>query len=108
MADLPEIGMADFKSEVIDSTVPVLVDFYADWCGPCRAQGPMLERLASRLTDEAKIVKVNVDRNPELAGLFEVRSIPTLIAFNDGKISVRFVGLTSESALASALDLADS
>lgn len=65
-----EIGAAEFKSAVIEADVPVLVDFYADWCGPCQAQGPVLELVASKLGTSALVKKVNVDRHPELADLF--------------------------------------
>lgn len=103
---IAECDAASFKAEVIEARVPVLVDFYADWCGPCQAQEPMLERLSETLLAEARLVKVNVDRSPELARLFEVRSIPTMILFANGKIARRFTGLTSGPVLAAAIGAA--
>jgi thioredoxin 1 len=94
-----EISASEFKSAVIEADVPVLVDFYADWCGPCLTQAPILEQVASKLGASAQIKKVNIDRDPELAGFFEVRSIPTLILFSDGTVAKRFDGLTQGSDL---------
>lgn len=100
---IAELDAAAFRAEVIAAPTPVLVDFYADWCGPCQAQNPMLERLAETVGNRARLVKVNVDRSPELADLFQVRSIPTMILFADGKIANRFTGITPGQALAKAI-----
>jgi len=89
---------ADFQQVVLDSSVPVLVDFYADWCRPCRALGPVLEELAGEL-DGAKIVKVNVDHSPQTAVQFGVESIPYLVVIRDGKITAKHLGLASKSQL---------
>jgi thioredoxin 1 len=83
-----------------------LVDFWAEWCGPCRAQGPVVEKLAQRYQGKASVGKLNVDRNQATAKRFGVSGIPTLILFKDGKEAKRFVGLQSEAALAAALDAA--
>jgi thioredoxin 1 len=91
-----------FGEEVLDSKVPVLVDFYADWCGPCRALSPVLEQLADE-TPNAKIVKVNVDENPQLAGRYRVSSIPNLLVFRDGKVTDQQVGLASKQQLKTLL-----
>jgi thioredoxin 1 len=91
-----------FREQVINSEVPVLVDFYADWCGPCRALSPVLEELAQE-TPDAKIVKVNVDESPQLAGQYGISSIPALLVFNDGKITGQQVGLASKQQLKSLL-----
>lgn len=76
---------ADFSSEVMDTDKLVLVDFWAEWCGPCKALGPKLEEIAGDLGDQAKIVKINVDENRETAQKFGIRSIPTMILFKDGQ-----------------------
>ncbi|MBX7255860.1 MAG: thioredoxin [Candidatus Hydrogenedentes bacterium] len=92
-----------------DSTVGAgvtLVDFWAEWCGPCRLMGPVLDDLAKDYGDKAKVRKVNVDNEPDLAMKFEVSSIPTLIVFKDGQISKRFVGVTQKNDLKAAIDSA--
>lgn len=93
-----------FEQDVLQSSVPVLVDFYADWCGPCRMLAPTLDRVAREFDGRAKIVKVNVDQEPALADLFRVQSIPTLVFVLDGQITGRAAGLMSESALRDALN----
>jgi thioredoxin 1 len=93
---------ADFAETVLNSSVPVLVDFYADWCGPCRALGPVLEDVA-RETADAKVVKVNVDRSPRLAARYGVASIPNLVVFRDGEVAARHVGLASKDQLKALL-----
>lgn len=94
---------SEFKAKVLEADRPVLVDFHAEWCGPCRTQGPIVDALAAELGEGAFVAKVNVDDEPALAELFQVRSIPTLILFRDGKISRRFTGLTSKAALRAAV-----
>lgn len=87
-----QITLKDFEHEVLKSEVPVLLDFYADWCGPCQALSPIIEQIAEEVTD-AKICKVNVDEEPELAMQFEVMSIPTLVVIKDGEIKNRQLGV---------------
>ncbi len=80
-----DVTKQSFDQEVLQSTVPVLVDFWAPWCGPCRMLSPTLEELGKELGDTAKVVKVNVDEEPELAAKFGIMSIPTVIAFRNGQ-----------------------
>jgi len=93
---------ATFDDQVLGSDRPVLVDFYADWCGPCRAIAPTLEQLAAE-TPQARIVKVDVDQNPELAARYGINSIPSLMVFQGGQVVARHVGLASKSQLKSLL-----
>lgn len=93
----------DFKTEVLDAKGKVLVDFYADWCGPCRMMAPVIEELANEKTD-AKVVKVDVDASEDLARQYGIMSIPTFIVFENGEISTKMVGGRSKEELAKALD----
>ena len=94
----------NFAELVLDSDVPVLVDFYADWCGPCRMIAPVLDELARETTD-AKIVKINVDQNPQLAARYGVNSIPNLKVFDEGKIVDEQAGLANKARLKAMLDI---
>ena len=96
-----ELSSESFEKEVLNSNEPVLVDFYADWCGPCKMMAPIVEELAKDLQGKAKVGKINVDENQDLAMEYEVMSIPTLIIFKDGKELKRFVGVRSKSELLS-------
>ncbi len=80
-----QVTDADFKKEVLDSQMPVMVDFWAEWCGPCKAIAPMLDELSMELLGKVKIVKLNVDENPSTMAQFGVRSIPTMIIFKNGE-----------------------
>ena len=86
------ISADNWKGEVLDSPVPVLVDFWAEWCAPCRALAPVLDELSGELAGRLKIAKVNVDENPDLAGQFGIRSIPTLLVFKGGKVVQQMAG----------------
>ena len=88
---------ASFKNDVLDAGLPVLVDFWAPWCGPCRAVAPMLEELDDEMSGRLKIVKVNIDENQQVAGALGVRSIPTLVLFKDGKAVEGAIGALSKA-----------
>jgi thioredoxin 1 len=88
-----------FKADVIDAAEPVVVDFWAEWCGPCKMIGPSLEEISKELAGKVKIAKLNIDENPELAAHFGVRSIPTLMIFKGGEIADMKVGALPKTAL---------
>ncbi len=100
MAIVKEIGESLFAAEVEQSSLPVLVDFWAPWCGPCKMLAPALQELAEEYANRLKVVKVNVDENPGLASRFEVMGIPTMILFKNGKAVDSFSGAMSKQALA--------
>ncbi len=99
MSTLTEVNAASFAAEVLQSAVPVIVDFWAPWCGPCRALTPTLEAAERELQGKAKVVKVNIDEQPGLAVQLGVQSIPTLIFFKNGKPVYRVVGVQPKDAL---------
>ncbi len=100
-------GLIDLDSGSYDDATKsgvVLVDFWAPWCGPCKMQTPILEKVAAEIGDKAVIAKVNVDESPELAAKYGIRSIPTLILLKDGENKQQFVGLQQQAALVSAIN----
>jgi thioredoxin 1 len=97
--DILEIGDSSFESEVLQSDKPVLVDFWAPWCGPCRAIAPIVEELAEVFGDKVKFTKCNVDENPTTPTKYGIKSIPTLIFFKDGEIQDKVIGIVAKSRL---------
>jgi thioredoxin 1 len=99
-----EFTDANFEQEVLKSDVPVLVDFWAVWCGPCKMIAPFVEELAGEYEGKAKVGKVDVDNNPDISVKYGIRSIPTLLIFRDGKIVDQIIGAVPKQALAQKLD----
>lgn len=103
MTNVIELNDVNFDSEVRNSTQPVLVDFYATWCGPCKKQLPIVDELAKEFTGKARIAKINVDQGRNASAEFGIASIPALLVFQNGKVVEKLVGLHSQSQLSSAL-----
>jgi thioredoxin 1 len=95
---------ASFEADVLKADTPVLVDFWAPWCGPCKMIGPILEQLVTEVGDKVKIVKVNVDENMDVPAKFGVRGIPTLMIFNDGVLKATKVGAVNKGTIQSFID----
>lgn len=104
MNGVRELQEKDFKGEVLDAGLPVLVDFYAPWCGPCRALAPALEGIAKAYDSRVRVAKVNVDDCPGLASRYGIRGVPTLLFFKEGEEVDRVVGLPSAGALRTKLE----
>ena len=104
MSNAKNVTASDFETEVIGSTEPVLVDFWAPWCGPCRMVGPILDELAGDYAGKVKIVKVNVDEETSLAQRYGIMSIPAVFIFKGGEIMERMIGARPKAEFASALD----
>ena len=96
---IKELDSSNFESTVTTGSVPVVVDFWAPWCGPCKAIAPILEEISDELGDAVKICKVNVDNNSEIASMHEIRAIPTILIFKNGIVADTVVGLTSKDDL---------
>ena len=99
MTDIKNLSLDNFDNEISSSNIPVLVDFWAEWCGPCKMLGPILEEISKDLKDKLQVVKVNLDENQDLAMKYSIRSIPTLLLFKDGELIDTKVGLLPKSDL---------
>jgi thioredoxin 1 len=92
MAEISDVTDATFESEVLKSATPVLVDFWAEWCGPCKAIAPIIKEIADDNGDKLKVVKINIDESPQTPGTYGIRSIPTILMFKDGQVVSQLSG----------------
>jgi thioredoxin 1 len=99
-----EVGDQDFDAEVLNSPVPVLVDFWAAWCAPCRMLAPVVEAIAEKYEGKAKVLKLNVDENTLTSGKYNIKGIPTLLLFKDGVVKEQIVGNTTKGTISKMID----
>jgi thioredoxin 1 len=104
MGSVNKTDVAHFDADVINSNKPVLVDFWAEWCGPCRVLGPILDEVAKEVGEKAQVLKVNVDDNPELAQRYGIRGIPTMIFFKNGQAAKTLVGVQPKEEIKKSLE----
>lgn len=99
MSDTVHVSDASFKEDVLQSAEPVLVDFFAEWCGPCKAMAPALDAVATELKGKVKIAKIDVDQNPGITQQYHIQAMPTLMIFKDGKVAAQRVGALTQKKL---------
>ncbi len=99
-----KITEQNFENEVLKSNIPVIVDFYADWCGPCKMMSPIIDSIAEELEDKIKVGKINTDENINLAGQYGVMSIPTILVIKNGEVAKSFIGVTDKETIISELN----
>ena len=103
MSELLQVNDGNFEDEIIKSTLPVMVDFWAPWCGPCHMVSPLVEELAREYDGRFKVAKMNVDENPSIPGRYGIRSIPTLLLFRDGQLADTIVGAVGKAYIEEAM-----
>ncbi len=106
MGNVAELTQTSFQADVLESKIPVLVDFWAPWCGPCRRIAPLVEQLAAEYAGRVKFAKIDVDQSQELAGSYGVMNIPTLMIFKNGVVVERFTGIPDSARLKDAVNQA--
>jgi thioredoxin 1 len=104
MAEILDVTDATFESEVLNASTPAIIDFWAEWCAPCRRLAPTVDALASDYDGRLTVAKMNVDENPEVPGTFAIRGIPTLLLFKDGNLAETIVGLQSKEDIAAKIE----
>ncbi len=104
MAEVGHVTGSNFEAEVLNSDIPVLVDFWAPWCAPCHMVAPIVEKIAERFAGKLKVVKLNVDEAPELANQYRIRGIPALLLFKNGEVVNQLIGAQPENAIATVVE----
>ena len=104
MGDEVNLTEATFDEEVLKSNIPVLIDFWAEWCAPCKMLGPTIEEIAAEYQGRAKVAKINVDQNPGLAQRYGIRSIPAIILFSNGEVADQLIGVQSKETIGAMID----
>lgn len=105
MSDVPTVNTVSFSREVLESPVPVLVDFYAEWCGPCKMMGPVVDKVAESMAGKLKVMKLDTDNSPEIANKYQIMGVPTVIIFKGGQPVAKNVGYMNEQNMSQFLKL---